>query len=231
MNLIKELHALAGLDAGAILLDPPIGFEAYSVKGEGPRSPQGHYHCSPIDELKALPLAGIAARDCFMFLWVPKRSTPLVEPLMNAWGWKFSGSAFTWAKLNADSARLRKLFKGQDAVDCITHPKFWAMITGYGTRQNTECCWLGRRGDPKRLSKGVRELIVAPRREHSRKPDEVYERIEALCAGPYVEIFARQCWPGWTRLGDEIDKFQPARLSSEDLESTSDLLTEPSFPA
>jgi N6-adenosine-specific RNA methylase IME4 len=206
-----------------------IAFEAYSVKGEGPRSPQGHYRCSSIEELKALPLARLAARDCFMFLWIPKRSNPLVEPLMNAWGWKFSGSAFTWAKLNTDSARLRKLFEGQNVVDCIAHPKLWAMITGYSTRQNTECCWLGRRGAPERLSKSVRELIIAPRREHSRKPDEVYARIEALCAGPYVEIFARQHWPGWTSIGDEIDKFQPARFPSKSLESTPDLLTEPSL--
>jgi N6-adenosine-specific RNA methylase IME4 len=43
---------------------------------------------------------------------------------------------------------------------------------------------------------GVRELIIAPRREHSRKPDEIYHRIEALCAGPFVELYARQQWPG-----------------------------------
>jgi N6-adenosine-specific RNA methylase IME4 len=62
---------------------------------------------------------------------------------------------------------------------------------------------------PVRLSKGVRELIVAPKREHSRKPDETYRRIEALCEGPYVELFARQQWPGWIAIGDEVGKFQP----------------------
>jgi len=82
------------------------------------------------------------------------------------------------------------------------------MGNGYGTRHNAEDCWLGRRGKPQRKSKGVRELIVAPVREHSRKPDEVYQRIEALCAGPYVELFARQQWPGWICVGDEIGKFQ-----------------------
>lgn len=79
---------------------------------------------------------------------------------------------------------------------------------GYGTRKNAEICWLGRRGNPKRRSRDVRELIVAPRREHSRKPDEQYGRIERLCAGPYLELFARQQRPGWIALGDEVNKFQ-----------------------
>ncbi len=75
------------------------------------------------------------------------------------------------------------------------------------TRANIELCWLGRRGNPIRLDKGVRELIVAPRREHSRKPDEVFERIERYCAGPYLDLFARQRRPGWTVWGDQVDKF------------------------
>jgi len=57
---------------------------------------------------------------------------------------------------------------------------------------------------------GVRQLIRAPRREHSRKPDEQYERIEALVDGPYLELFARQAWPGWVSWGNQVDKFTPA---------------------
>jgi N6-adenosine-specific RNA methylase IME4 len=81
------------------------------------------------------------------------------------------------------------------------------MGTGFSTRHNTEICWLGRRGQPKRKSAGVRELVVSPVRGHSRKPDEVYKRIEALCDGPYVELFARQRWPGWVSWGDQVDMF------------------------
>jgi N6-adenosine-specific RNA methylase IME4 len=180
----------AGTQAGAIMADPGIAFRAYSAKGEG-RSPQRHYHCSPIDELMQLPVAEITAADCFLFLWVPLRSVDLVKPLMRGWGFAFSGSAFTWAKQNKNGVG-------------------WFMGNGYGTRHNAEICWLGRRGKPQRKSKGVRELIVAPIREHSRKPDEVYQRIEALCAGPYVELFARQQWPGWICVGDEVEKFQRA---------------------
>jgi N6-adenosine-specific RNA methylase IME4 len=54
---------------------------------------------------------------------------------------------------------------------------------------------------------GVRQLITAPRREHSRKPDETYSRIEALVDGPYLELFARNRRPGWTAWGNETEKF------------------------
>jgi N6-adenosine-specific RNA methylase IME4 len=216
-SLARELHRLAGLNAGAIMADPGIGFKAYSPKGEG-RSPQRHYRCSLPDELAALPIAEIAAPNCFLFLWMPLRSVFLVEPLMDAWGWQFSGSAFGWLKLNKDIARLRRLFEGRNVIDCIADPRLWFMGGGFGTRHNLEICWLGRRNSPRRLNKGVREPIVAPRREHSRKPDEAYARVEALCAGPYVEIFARQRWPKWISIGDEIDKFQSKRRHSEDLQ-------------
>ena len=172
---------------GAILADPPILFRAYSSKGES-RSPQRHYSCTPISELLRLPVAEIAAPDSFLFLWIPLRSIDLVLPFMNAWGFAFSGSAFVWAKQNRSG-------------------NGWAMGTGYSTRKSTEVCWLGRRGKPQRRCKSVRELIVAPRREHSRKPDETYTRIEQLCSGPYIELFARQRRPGWTCLGDEVGKF------------------------
>jgi N6-adenosine-specific RNA methylase IME4 len=84
----------------------------------------------------------------------------------------------------------------------------WFMGGGYGTRHNIEVCWLGRRGKPKRKSAAVRELIIAPVREHSRKPDEIYRRVEAFSDGPFLEIFARQQWPGWTCVGDELGKFE-----------------------
>ncbi len=144
-----------------------------------------------IDQLAALPVANIAADDAFLFLWIPLRSVLVIEPLMSAWDFQFAGSAFVWAKLNPKGVGF-------------------AMGGGYGTRKNAEVCWLGRRGSPKRKSKAVRELIVAPRREHSRKPDEIYERIEALCDGPRIELFARQRWPGWHAWGDQVDHFSAA---------------------
>jgi N6-adenosine-specific RNA methylase IME4 len=179
----------AGARFSAIMADPGIAFATRSPKGEG-RSPQSHYRCTPFSKLKALPVGEFAAANAFLFLWIPLRSVFLVEPLMQAWGFSFSGSAFVWCKLNRNGAG-------------------WFMGNGFTTRHNVEICWLGRRGKPQRKSAGIRELIVAPVREHSRKPDKTYQQIEALCAGPYLELFARQQWPGWVCVGDESEKFAP----------------------
>lgn len=184
---------LPRIRAGAILADPAIPFHTWSRLGEG-RTPQHHYKCEAFDKLAAIPVASVAAPDCFPFCWVPLRSVFLVEPLMEAWGFSFSGTAFAWVKLNPGGVGF-------------------AMGGGYGTRKNVEICWLGRRGKPQRNSAAVRELIVAPRREHSRKPDEIYGRIEQFCDGPYLELNARQRWPGWVCVGDEVGKFK-AQVSS-----------------
>lgn len=83
------------------------------------------------------------------------------------------------------------------------------MGCGAWTRANPEPCLIATRGNPRRLNADVHSVIVAPRREHSRKPDEVHDRIERLMPGPYLELFGRQERPGWTVWGNEVGKFQP----------------------
>ena len=84
------------------------------------------------------------------------------------------------------------------------------MGLGYWTRANTEPCLLATRGNPKRINADVRQAIIEPRREHSRKPPGVHARIERLVAGPYLELFARARQTGWDAWGNEIDKFREA---------------------
>ena len=78
---------------------------------------------------------------------------------------------------------------------------------GYWTRANPEQCLLATRGKPRRVNKDVRKLVVAPRREHSRKPEEVRAQIERLVAGPYLELFARDTKRGWDCWGDQAGLF------------------------
>jgi N6-adenosine-specific RNA methylase IME4 len=68
----------------------------------------------------------------------------------------------------------------------------------------------GHYGAPRRLSKGVREVVLAPRREHSRKPEEIYPAVESLVAGPYLELFARQHRAGWDCWGNQTSHFATA---------------------
>jgi N6-adenosine-specific RNA methylase IME4 len=179
--------------AGAILADPPWAYLTWSKKGQG-RSPSRHYDCMSFAEICALPVAAIAAKNCWLFLWAPSQHHKHALELMERWGFLYSSTGFMWVKLRKDGT---------------------GYVTGNGktTRKGTELCWLGRRGKPRRLSGGVNELIVAPRREHSRKPDEQYERIERFCSGPYVELFARQQWPGWIAWGKQVGLFDVKRTS------------------
>ena len=169
---------------GAILADPPWDFKTYSAKGEG-RSASRHYDIPSRKELWQMDVP--AAHDCVMFMWVTDPNLLDGLNLMTAWGFQYKTVAFTWVKNSKHN--LEKFMIG----------------CGYWTRANPEMCLLGTRGKPKHLSRAVRQLLVAPRQEHSRKPDEVYERVEALVGGPYLEMFARRQWPGWDAVGNEVD--------------------------
>jgi N6-adenosine-specific RNA methylase IME4 len=173
--------------AAAVLADPPWPFRVRSPKGDG-RSASQHYRIMSIEEIKAYPVADMAAADAWLFLWTTTPLLPVAIEVMSAWGFGYSGTAFAWAKLNPSANGFH-------------------VGMGFTTRKNVELCLLGRRGHPRILAHDVRELIVSPRREHSRKPAEQYERIERLCAGPYLELFARQRRPGWNSLGDDLDHF------------------------
>jgi N6-adenosine-specific RNA methylase IME4 len=110
--------------------------------------------------------------------------------VINAWGFTYKTVGFYWAKLN-------KRVTGPPYADS----DFFTGL-GFWTRAGPELCLLATRGHPHRRHADVRKLIVSPRREHSRKPDEAYGRIERLCAGPYLEIFASStapARPNWTR--------------------------------
>lgn len=176
---------------GVVLADPPWSFKTYSDKGQG-RSASRHYATMSLDEITGLPVSTIAADDAWLFLWTTSAHLPHALKVMAAWKFAFSSIAFTWVKLKRESNG------GVGGFDDVH------LSLGLTTRKSTELCLLGRHGAPRRMSKKVRELVVAPVREHSRKPDEVIERIQAFASGPYVELFARKAAPGWSAWGNEL---------------------------
>jgi N6-adenosine-specific RNA methylase IME4 len=194
-------NALPTIQAAAVLADPGYEFETWSEKGQG-RSPSQHYCTLTPEEIMALRVHKCVARDAWLFLWLPNHHVYLLIPIMTAWGFKFSGLAFCWLKTTKNAVVTRRSVMAASGADTP-----WNFGLGKTTRKSTELCWLGRRGDPRRLSASVRELIVAPVREHSRKPDEQYARIEEFCPGPYLELFARQRWPNWTAWGNQTELF------------------------
>jgi N6-adenosine-specific RNA methylase IME4/transposase-like protein len=186
----------AGTKFSTILADPAWSFDNYSQANTA-RTPQSHYDVMTVEEICALPVEAVAAQDCMLFLWAVSPRLPDAIRVGEAWGFEYKTVAFTWVKEVAKGGRVRRL--------PVAHPLNWHMGMGYYTRANPELCLLFTRGNPKRLSKAVRQLVIAPVREHSRKPDEIYTHIEALTTAPYLELFARQAQPGWIALGNEID--------------------------
>ncbi len=178
----------------AIHADPPWRFQNYTRKGEG-RNAVAHYDCLTLEQIQALPVADVADNDCVLFLWATDPLLPAAFALIEAWGFTYKTVGFYWAKLN----------KTADP-DGFTADDFFTGL-GYWTRANVEQCLLATRGKPGRIGRDVKRLIVSPRREHSRKPEEVYGRIERLTDGPYLELFSRSTRAGWDNWGDQRGLF------------------------
>jgi N6-adenosine-specific RNA methylase IME4 len=184
---VDDLHALiaGGHRFSAILADPPWHFIPYAESGEG-RSASRHYTTDrKWRDIIELPVKELAADDCVLFMWMVDWCPRLALEVIEAWGFAHKTTAFTWAKQNASG-------------------EGWHMGQGYWTRANPEDCWLATRGQPKRINADVRQLIVAPVLEHSRKPDEAHLRIERLVSGPYLELYARRERENWVTWGNEL---------------------------
>lgn len=181
-------------DYRVIYADPPWTFATYSGKGKG-RSAEAHYDTMSLAEIEALPVASWAAPDAVLLMWATDPLLDRALGVIRSWGFTYKTVGFYWAKLNKARGGLM-----------LTERDFFTGM-GFWTRANPEPCLLATRGRPKRRSGAVRKLVIAPRREHSRKPDEVHERIEQLCEGPYLEMFARATRPGWDGWGMQAGLF------------------------
>jgi len=170
---------------GILYADPPWEFETWSEKGKG-RSAEQHYPTMALEDIKELPVGELAHTDCALFLWATSPMLPQALEVMEAWGFTYKTVAFTWVKEEAKG----DIFKG----------------LGFWTRSNAEFCLLGTKGTPKRKSSDVSQIIISKREEHSKKPDEIRDRIVKLIGDlPRIELFARQHFEGWDVWGNEVN--------------------------
>jgi N6-adenosine-specific RNA methylase IME4 len=165
--------------------DPGWNFATWSVNGRGKCADQ-KYTCQSLDDILHLPVGELFLDDAAFALWYPQYAGPQGWPqdTLRAWGFepKTEGA---WAKQTSTG---RKWFFGQGKI----------------LRSAAEFYMIGTRGHPELRSKSVRNLIVAPWRGHSVKPDQLHRDIEQLYPGPYLELFARRPFPGWWGWGDEL---------------------------
>ena len=168
-----------------IYADPPWTFKTYSDKGKG-RSAENQYPCMNIDDIYKLPVQDIADENCVLMMWV---TYPLLKEgikTIEEWGFTYKTCGFSWIKQNKKAGTL-----------------FWGL--GYWTRANNEICLLATKGKPKRVGKGVHQVVMSKIQRHSQKPDVVKDRIVELCGDvPRIELFARQRTKGWDVWGNEV---------------------------
>ena len=168
--------------------DPPWTFNSWSKKGEV-KSAQNHYSCMNLDDLSNLPIGELIDDNAILFMWVTSPLLPLQIQVMEKWGFSYKTCGFTWIKMNPKS-----------------ETPFFGL--GYYTRSNPEFCLIGTKGKPGRpKNKGISSVVMSPIREHSRKPDIIRKHIMDMYEGPYLELFAREEFEGWSSWGNETSKF------------------------
>lgn len=178
---------------GTILADPPWRFQNKTGKVAPEHRRLSRYGTLSFEEIEALPVPEIAAPVCHLYLWCPNALLPQGLSAMKAWGFTYK-SNIVWHKIRKDG--------GSDGRG-----------VGFYFRNVTELVLFGTRGKNARTrAAGRRQVnyLATRKREHSRKPDEIYPIIEACSTGPYLELFARGTRPNWDVWGNQADEtYQP----------------------
>lgn len=173
---------------GLLMADPPWKFANFSKKGEGKNAVQ-KYACMTLDEIKALDVAGIADKNCLLWLWATSPMLLQALEVVNAWGFTYKTHG-SWVK--------------------TTKAGVPTMGTGYVLRGAHEPFIIAARGKPKIHSRSIRSVIMAQRREHSRKPDQAYLAAAALAGDvAKADLFSRQSRENWSSWGNETGLFDP----------------------
>lgn len=178
---------------GTILADPPWRFENRTGKIAPEHKRLSRYATMTLDEICALRVADLAADPAHLYLWVPNALLPDGLCVMKAWGFRYV-SNIIWEKVRKDG--------GPDGRG-----------VGFYFRNVTEVLLFGVRGKNARTLHPGRSqvnVIRSRKREHSRKPDEQYDLIEACSWGPRVELFSRGKREGWEAWGNQaVDDYKP----------------------
>ena len=172
-----------------ILIDPPWRFQNRTGKVAPEHVRLRRYWTMSFDEIAALPLSEYARKNSHLYMWTPNALLHEALQIMQQWGFAYKTN-IVWYKIRKDG--------GPDGRG-----------VGFYFRNVTELVLFGVKGKLRTLKPGRTQvnLIARRKREHSRKPDELYDVIEQCSPGPYLELFARQRRSGWTQTGDEVDSY------------------------
>lgn len=194
-SMVSEDLLSLGLEKfKTILADPPWRFTNRSGKMAPEHRRLARYSTMSMKEIMELPIAQLAAPKSHLYLWVPNALVPEGLEVMKRWGFNYK-SNMIWYKIRKDG--------GPDGRG-----------VGFYFRNVTEVILFGVRGSMRTQAPGRRQvnIISTRKREHSRKPDELYKIIEDCSPGPHLELFARAKREGWHQWGNEVSKFPEVDL-------------------
>jgi N6-adenosine-specific RNA methylase IME4 len=185
---MREFEGLEGSFA-TILIDPPWQFQNKTGKVAPEHKRLHRYRTMKFAEIASLPVVRHAREQSHLYLWCPNALLREGLDIMQAWGFTYKTN-LVWYKIRKDG--------GPDGRG-----------VGFYFRNVTELVLFGIRGRMRTLAPGRSQVnvLVKRKREHSRKPDELYDIIERCSPGPYLELFARDRMPGWTQWGDQVDSY------------------------
>lgn len=168
-----------------ILADPPWQFQNRTGKMAPEHRRLLRYPTMELQEIMDLPVSKLAAAKSHCYLWVPNALLQEGLQVMKAWGFTYKCN-LVWYKVRKDG--------GPDGRG-----------VGFYFRNVTELILFGTRGSMRTLQPGRTQvnILSTRKREHSRKPDEIYDLVESCSPGPYLELFARFKREGWAQWGNE----------------------------
>jgi N6-adenosine-specific RNA methylase IME4 len=174
---------------GTVLIDPPWRFANRTGKVAPEHKRLRRYRTMSFEEIAALPVGELTLPKSHLYMWCPNALLPEGLSIMRAWGFCYKTN-IVWFKIRKDG--------GADGRG-----------VGFYFRNVTELVLFGVKGGLRTLQPGRRQtnIIQARKQEHSRKPDKLYEIIEACSFGPFLEMFARERRDGWVSWGDEVDTY------------------------
>jgi len=189
------MNGFAGLSGRyrTLLMDPPWRFSNRTGKVAPEHKRLHRYPTMSFEEIAALPVADHAMPQSHLYMWCPNALLLEALQIMKRWGFTYKTN-IVWYKVRKDG--------GPDGRG-----------VGFYFRNVTELLLFGIRGKFRTLKAGRRQvnIIVSRKQEHSWKPEEAYEIIEACSQAPYLELFARQRRPGWNWWGNEAETYEERR--------------------
>ena len=185
-SVAEELFAYGFKQFGTILADPPWRFSNRTGKMAPEHRRLRRYDTMSLQEIAELPVPHMAEPKSHLYLWVPNALILEGLEVMKRWGFTYKTN-LVWYKIRKDG--------GPDGRG-----------VGFYFRNVTELVLFGTRGQLRTKAPGRSQvnIIRSRKREHSRKPDELYDVIEACSPGPFLELFARHKREGWRQWGDEV---------------------------